>query len=67
MLVSLFYLCSLDFHMSSLEELILHLGESGHAEEHFLCGHGTLYSLIKDFGKSQNKCKWFNIWSNLLL
>ena len=27
----------------------------------------SLYSLIGDFGKSQNKCKWFNIWSNLLL
>ena len=27
----------------------------------------SLYSLIGDFGKSQNKCKWFNIWSNFLL
>ena len=27
----------------------------------------SLYSLIKDFEKSQNKCKWFNILSNLLL
>ena len=27
----------------------------------------SLYSLIRDFEKSQNKCKWFNIWSNFLL
>jgi hypothetical protein len=27
----------------------------------------SLYSLIGDFGKSQNKCKWFNIWFNFLL
>jgi hypothetical protein len=27
----------------------------------------SLGLLIGDFGKSQNKCKWFNIWSNLLL
>jgi hypothetical protein len=23
------------------------------------CGHPSLYLLIKDFGKSQNNCKWF--------
>ena len=23
--------------------------------------HVSLYSLIRDFGKPQNKCKWFNI------
>ena len=26
-----------------------------------------LYSLIGDFGKSQNKCNSFNIWFNFLL
>jgi hypothetical protein len=27
----------------------------------------SLYSLIGNFEKSQNKCKWFNIWSDFLL
>ena len=27
----------------------------------------SLYSLIGDSGKSQNICKWFNIWSNFFL
>ena len=25
------------------------------------------YLLIRDFEKSQNKCKWFDIWFNFLL